>query len=224
MPKPTFAKLAATFKLSLEQAYEIIGSLGYATKMPCYTYSTPAKDCNTGSKLRKIPGSVCEKCYAMRGNFARPTIKAGLAKRALAMANPRWVPARVLVLFIKEKSGFFRWYSSGDLRHLGDLLKICAVARWLPHIKFWLPTHEYPVVNAFFAAGFKLPSNLVLRLSAIMRDGPPPLGMMHKYGVCGSRVSTNGRETCPASKQDNKCLDCRRCWDKRVKIVTYKYH
>lgn len=32
-----------------------------------------------------------------------------------------------------------------------------------------------------------------------------------------------GRE-CPAYKQDGQCKDCRACWDRKVKQVSYKEH
>ncbi len=31
-------------------------------------------------------------------------------------------------------------------------------------------------------------------------------------------------KTCPAAKQDNKCLSCRACWDKSVPNVAYGKH
>ena len=54
---------------SVKQAEKIMVSLGNASKMPCHTYSTPARLCVTGRKLRKIKGSTCHKCYAMKGNY-----------------------------------------------------------------------------------------------------------------------------------------------------------
>ena len=27
-----------------------------------------------------------------------------------------------------------------------------------------------------------------------------------------------------AAEQDNKCVECRLCWDKSIKNITYKYH
>jgi len=34
--------------------------------------------------------------------------------------------------------------------------------------------------------------------------------------------STEGN--CPAPKQGNKCVDCRKCWDKSIKNVSYTLH
>ena len=42
------------------QAKEIIGGdLSATTKMPCKSFNLPAWECRTGSKLAKIPGTVC---------------------------------------------------------------------------------------------------------------------------------------------------------------------
>ena len=55
--------------MNIKQAYEIIGSLGKPSKMPGFAYGTPAELCKTGSKLRKVKGSVCADCYAMKGCY-----------------------------------------------------------------------------------------------------------------------------------------------------------
>ena len=51
---------------TLKQASEIIGGYTVTSKMPTISYSISAKDCITGSKLRKIKNSVCSDCYALR--------------------------------------------------------------------------------------------------------------------------------------------------------------
>jgi len=209
--------------LTLEEAQEIVGSIGHASKMPCYTYSLPAKNCHTGSQLREIPNSVCSKCYALRGNFARPTVIAHMEKRLRSINDPKWVDAMVLVIQKLEYSGVFRWHASGDIQNLGHLIKIAEIARRLPKITFWLPTRELPILNAYVNAGFKFPKNLIVRLSAAMIEAQPPKEVMKRLGVLGSAVSKE-KWDCPASSQNNQCLDCRRCWDKNVPIVTYKYH
>lgn len=191
--------------------------------MPCYTYSLPAKNCHRGSKLHEIQGSVCSKCYARRGNFSRPTIQAGMEKRLETIEHPRWVDAMALVLQKMEYSGFFRWHASGDVQNLGHLIKIAEVARRLPNIRFWLPTHEFGIIGDYVRAGFKIPDNLIIRLSADMIEQSAPKRLMDDYGVLGGRVS-KVKWDCPAPSQNNQCLDCRRCWNKRIKVVTYKYH
>ena len=46
--------------LTIKQVKEDVGSLSKPSKMPGHGYSTPAKDCITGSKLAKIVNSYPE--------------------------------------------------------------------------------------------------------------------------------------------------------------------
>ena len=45
--------------MKVKEAIKITDSFTRTSKMPGLSYSLPAWECKTGSKLRKIPGSVC---------------------------------------------------------------------------------------------------------------------------------------------------------------------
>ncbi len=211
--------------LTLAEASEIIHSLGFARKMPCKVWSVPAKNCNRGSKLNKIKGTVCNKCYALRGHFARPTIQAGLQARQDAMEHPRWSEAMAIVLTAYETSGFFRWYAAGDIHKLVDLIKISDVCNRTPHIKHWLPTHEVGLLGDFRRAGFQWPKNLTVRLSADFIDKPNNRAVLKRLGVVSGEVSRDhNKVTCVAYQQDGMCQTCRACWHRSVPIVTYPLH
>lgn len=105
-----------------------------------------------------------------------------------------------------------------------------------PEVQHWLPTREYETVAEFLATG-KAPGNLVIRLSAHMIDSEPvvPAALDHlpvsavasvPYSSSGVRVvEGKGSIECRAVEtRDNKCGDCRACWDPRVKSVTYPQH
>mgnify|MGYP003328863762 CR=1 FL=1 len=47
-----------------------IGTLSNPSKMPSYAWGISAKHCNVGSKLAKIKGTICNKCYALKGHYA----------------------------------------------------------------------------------------------------------------------------------------------------------
>ena len=47
-----------------------IGKLSNPSKMPSYAWGISAKHCNTGSKLAKIKGTICNKSYALKGHYA----------------------------------------------------------------------------------------------------------------------------------------------------------
>ena len=66
----------------IKEAKEITGGLTYTTKMPGPSFNTPAQRCVTGSKLRNIKNSVCNGCYALKGNYVRfPKVGEALERR-----------------------------------------------------------------------------------------------------------------------------------------------
>ena len=191
------------------------------SKMPCHSFSIPISHCKTGSKLREIPGSVCFKCYAGRNFYNMPVVKNALARRYDGLRDPGWVEGMVASIRSKDRSGYFRWHDSGDLQGIWHLKNICAVARALPGIKFWLPTKEGRLVDRYRKLHGEEPENLTIRFSAHMIDErvDRPVASMVCKGAPPSDVWS-----CPAPRQGNKCLECRACWNKEVPIVAYHEH
>ena len=206
--------------MNIKQAKEIVGKLGKAGKMPCPTYNTPAKLCVTGSRLRKIKGSTCNKCYAMRGNYLFPKVQQGLHKRFNAFKHERFVEAMALTIRA-NCSSHFRWFDSGDLADRTMLQKIVEVCKSTPKIKHWLPTREVKIVKDYLKIYKKFPRNLVVRISAPMIDGKP---LKFRWtSTVHHKEKPTGRD-CPSRFQENKCMDCRACWDRRIKNVSYHKH
>jgi hypothetical protein len=157
-----------------------------------------------------------------------------MEKRFQSLTNPQWVEAMVTLISKKEKSGYFRWHDSGDIQSIEHLENIVKIAEALPYIKFWLPTREYNIVKEFQQKHWPkslggallrpkgFPPNLTVRLSGLMLDGLPPSKAQNPYGLPTSGAIVEGYN-CPASKQDNFCLDCRLCWDNNVHI-NYRKH
>ena len=208
--------------MTLLQALETINGFSKPSKMPCHSWSIPAKDCKTGSKLAKVEGSVCADCYAMSGFYRMGNVKSCLEKRLESLSNPKWENAMTIAISGSEGSGFFRWFDSGDIQSLAHLKQIAQIAKNLPSIQFWLPTKEYGIVTEYLQEN-ELPENLTIRLSGFMVDGPAPIALASRLGLVTSTVVSEGF-TCPASSQGNKCLSCRACWDKGVSNVAYKHH
>jgi len=208
--------------MTLLQALETINGFSKPSKMPCHSWSIPAKDCKTGSKLAKVEGSVCADCYAMSGFYRMGNVKSCLEKRLESLSNPKWENAMTIAISGSEGSGFFRWFDSGDIQSLAHLKQIAQIAKNLPSIQFWLPTKEYGIVTEYLQEN-ELPENLTIRLSGFMVDGPAPIALASRLGLVTSTVVSKDF-TCPASSQGNKCLSCRACWDKGVSNVAYKHH
>ena len=77
---------------------------------------------------RKVKGSVCASCYALKGNYTRyPAIKAAQYRRLEAMKNPPGSDAMITVIK-RQKSVEFRWHDSGDVQDEEHLNKIFAIA------------------------------------------------------------------------------------------------
>ena len=205
------------------EAWAYIGGLSEPSKMPCYSYSIHARNCKTGSKLAKIPGTVCSKCYGFRGHYPLPNVLKKQRHRIISMSKPYWVSAMVTSIASYESSGYFRFFDVGDVQNLSCLIKICEVCRQLPRIKFWLPTREDKILKAYINAGYDFPSNLVIRFSATRFEERPTVELLRELNILGSNVSKI-KWNCPSYLQNNQCLSCRACWNKSRKIITYMYH
>ena len=192
----------------VKDAVKITDSLTGTSKMPGKSYSLPAWECQTGSKLWNNPKSPCFFCYAKKNNYVRyPAIKAAQYRRLDAIKHPLWVDAMVAQI---KRMKWFRWHDAGDVQSVEHMNKILEVARQTPDTKHWMPTQERP----YLPAPEDVPDNMIIRLSAARIDGSAGNAWSHS-----SSVVTDGSETCPSGKQGNKCLDCRACWNKDIKTL-----
>jgi hypothetical protein len=208
---------------TIKQAEAIVGGLSKTSKMPTDSISLPASLCKTGSKLRQVPGSVCSKCYACKGAYSWGNVQAALETRHKALQNPAWVDAMVVLMKSKKRiksSGLFRWHDSGDIQSLEHLESIIAVCKATPEIKHWIPTKEKGILREYLRKHGAFPSNVVIRLSGAMIDGPMPRDAEHT-----STVTTDpAKATCRAFENNGQCGTCRQCWDNTVKNVVYLAH
>ena len=211
--------------LKTAMANEITGGLSNPSKMPCKSYGTPASACIVGSKLRQIKGSVCSKCYAHKGMYAFPNVQECQAKRLRSITDARWTGAMVKLISGQRKPDkFFRWHDSGDIQSLAHLADIVAIAIALPDYKFWCPTRESRIVQQFMAI-MPLPANLTVRVSASMIDGIAPVELTGTASAVHSTASPQaGHTACIAPSQNGECRECRACWMRSVKVVSYHQH
>ena len=195
-----------------KEAKEITGGLSKPSKMPGPAYNLPAPMCITGSTLVNIIGSVCNGCYALKGRYNFPNVKAALARRLQSLQHPQWVFAMTVLI---KGEPVFRWHDSGDLQSVQHLKNIFEVCKATPETSHWLPTREAKFLPL---STDSIPKNLIIRMSSHMIDQKPV-----KFWPWTSTVST-GSFTCPASKQGNECKSCRNCWDRNIANVSYPKH
>ena len=199
--------------MKVKEAIKITEGFTRTSKMPGLSYSLPAWECKTGSKLRKVKGSVCASCYALKGNYTRyPAIKAAQYRRLEAMKHPAWVTAMAAVI---KRQKWFRWHDAGDVQDQQHLQKIFEICRLTPETRHWLPTREAWIKDHLDSK----PDNLVIRFSPPMVNQRAPESWPNS-----SMVVDKGYHTCPAPAQGGTCLDCRQCWDPDIKTVSYGKH
>ena len=205
--------------MNKKEAKEITGGLSAPGKMPEGSYNLPARACQTGAKLRQIPGTPCFGCYAFKGRYNFPNVKDALTRRLESLQHPQWIEA--MAVLIKGKK-HFRWHDSGDLQSVDHLKKIFEVCKLTPATQHWLPTQE----RKYLPLG-SYPKNLIIRLSNAQNDTKPGNAWSHWSTVVSHQdapIYGATRHLCPAPEQDNTCGSCRACWSKDVKEVHYKIH
>lgn len=203
--------------LTLKESFEIIGGLSKTSKLPCHSWGLSTGLCKTGGKLKNIKDSPCAICYAAKGRYRFKQVSEAQKRREKNIEHPRWVEAMVTCLKHTIPIGvpYFRWFDSGDLQSEAMLQNIIEVANQLPTVNFWLPTQEIKMVQKHLVNN-ALPPNLVIRYSSPRINKP-----IQTYP--NSYVATENA-LCPAPVQNGQCLECRACWDKNVKTVSYLKH
>ena len=199
--------------MKTSEAWALVGGLSKPSKMPGWSIGLPAKECKTGSKLQAVPGSVCYDCYAMKGCYVFKVVQEAQYKRLKAIYTAPWVQA-MATLIQSKKADVFRWHDSGDVQDLDHLNKIYKVCRLTPETRHWLPTREAWTRDHVTRA----PDNLIIRFSMPMVDQAPAGSWPNT-----STVVTSGA-SCPAPNQGGKCRECRACWTKSIKNVSYGKH
>jgi len=174
--------------MKTDEALKIIGgSLSKPSKMPGWSIGLPAKECKTGSKLRKIEGSTCYDCYALKGCYVFKVVQDAQYRRLAAIKDPQWVTA-MAHLINSKKPDVFRWHDSGDVQDLDHLNKIYEVCRLSPSKRHWLPTREAWIQKHLASK----PENLIIRFSMPMVDQAPAGSFEHYSTVVKSGAN------CPA--------------------------
>ena len=213
--------------LSYADAVDIIGGYSNPSKMPWISWSLDARNCNNGGRLHKVEGSVCHKCYALKGNYRFNNVRRAQARRRAALDHPRFVEAFIYVLntrTVLDHEDRFRWFDSGDLPDFETLLKILQIAEGTPTVRHALFTKEYGLLRKLRLLGYGIPSNLFIRPSfpmvGHMWAGDRVPGDTGQQATVG--LSDPPHTQCEAALQDNKCLDCDACW--RLGSINFHKH
>lgn len=193
------------------------------SKMPSRSWSLQALTTCPASKDKGgelVP--ACKGCYATKGFYHMKNVKLPRIENQKGWKEDSWINDMVKEL---DNDRYFRWFDSGDIYDLRLAEKIYEVCKLTPWVKHWIPTrmHKFDKFKKVLDKIGRL-SNVVVRLSS---DG------INAEVIKGKNTSTiykndsqlkNNMVKCLASEQKGKCLNCRACWNKDIKIIAYKYH
>ena len=194
--------------------------LSNTSKLGVKSISLDANKCKTGSKLAKKSGTVCSGCYALKGCYVFPVVKDAMARRLEFFNSPNFIPIMVWLLQSQKKK-YFRWFDSGDIQNIFMGLNILEICKQTPDIKHWIPSKEYKMWREILKIE-KLPKNVCLRISSPNIDQKPLEGFNNTSTVHENKKAF-GLE-CIAYKQDGKCLECKACYNSKIKNISYPKH
>ena len=221
---------------TLKEAYGVVGKpTTDNSKMGDYVlcFNTDPHECNTGSALQKVEGSVCENCYSISlCNFRSNVHKSYKRNHDLlstAMQERGAEGVAEIVSFIINKKGreWVRDRDGGDCVSPEEFDMWTAVAKRNPEVNIWKPTKEAKWLRNFLSKAPDVPDNVVFRVSSPMVD-QEPLNFPHTSVVYTQEKFDAVEETetvrkCIAHEQDNQCLDCSMCWASGIKTIVYPF-
>jgi hypothetical protein len=171
-------------------------------------------------------------CYANEdaiGRYQTGNVQRCQAARLAFSRTEEFVPV-VIDALSSSRATRFRWHDSGDIYNLEYGRKLVEIARALPQITFWTPTHQPDTAKALLDEG--APKNFLLRVSADYIDCPPddvPAGAL----ACAVSTTLDGAKAlgmpCPATfhlpgHENGECGSCTACFSPKVECTVYKLH
>ena len=164
-------------------------------------------------------------CYAMRGHFSFPKVKARLMENLKAYReNPKLFFEMIAQAFDNYK--YARYFSSGDIVDEQFLKGMCWVARKCKTTKFLCFTKKYELVNKYIEDGHVIPKNLKIVFSA-WRDFVPenPYNLPMTFVRFPGKVESNNLIPEKTFKCKGSCAACKKCWElKKGEVVEFKKH
>lgn len=162
-------------------------------------------------------------CYACRGCYCFHDNQAQYAEN---LKFYREVDDFTFVTYVSwyimtENLSLFRYFTCGDIPDMRFVRLICEIARKNPHVRFWLYTKKYRLVNRFVRENglATIPENMVIIYSHWLNRDGTYYPMENPYNFPTSEFIPIGREeetarvthVCPCSDPDTieNCATCK---------------
>lgn len=196
--------------------------LSKTSKLGTKSWSLQAVDTCPGAYANGKLVPACSGCYATAGCYNFPD-----TKKVRADNKAQWKDESFISDFTKAlaKQSHFRWFDSGDMYSIELAEKMYRIMQATPNTKHWIPTRMYKfkkfedVLNRMKA----LP-NVSVRYSSDEIDGTYTKDLHGSTILPDASYADSDTLVCKAPEQGGKCLECRACYDKEVKVIGYLAH
>lgn len=173
---------------------------------------------------------VCQSCYATKGMYRFPVVKAARQENQKDYHRDDWVADMVKEV---SKYDYFRWFDSGDIETPELAIKIGAVIVGTPNTKHWLPTrsdkvrsiNDKPILKWRTS---KLLNNVVVRPSAdnigLNNNERPGVNSYVIRDTDLFEAKRQGIFVCPVTTDKNRtsCDTCTTCYtDAKVAYLVH---
>ena len=197
--------------------------LSRPTKLPGPSWSLPAGP--ACPFRRNGQGTICGSCYADNlGRYSQAQIKRAQwvrfdwTRECLRTSAGTQVFVETMVKAIVATGYTYMCvHDSGDLfspAYTRAWIRICEALSW---VRFWFPTRSWQAPWLDTIKELAALPNVAVRPSAIHFDDEPP----QVDGLAAGTTASSYAYTCPASRQNNSCGECRRCWVAKSWPISY---
>ena len=193
------------------------------------------------SKLDNVPSfdlplSTCKNrcnyfkddvCYTKNNYHEVFKARINKLKRNLKLIKSDKFVKKLTYEIIRAKTLYFRFFSSGQVENLEQLIKVLRVCAMCKDVKFCIMCNSDIIYSQLIQSGYKIPKNANLLLSNYEYNKRTPQFMQDyliksNIGITQTTIKKS-LVTCKASlKSGGLCETCTDCYNK--KDITFKIH
>ena len=166
-------------------------------------------------------------CYTKNNYHEVFKARINKLKRNLKLIKSDKFIKKLTYAIIRAKTLYFRFFSSGQVENLEQLIKVLRVCAICKDVKFAIMCNSDIIYSQLIQSGYKIPKNANLLLSNYEYNTRTPQFMQDyliksNIGITQTTIKT-ALVTCKASlKSGGLCETCTDCYTK--KDITFKIH
>ena len=166
-------------------------------------------------------------CYSKNNYHEVFKARINKLKRNLKLIKSDKFVKKLTYAIIRAKTLYFRFFSSGQVQDLSQVIKVLRVCAICKDVKFAIMCNSDIIFSQLIQSGYKIPKNANLLLSNYEMNTRTPQFMQDyliksNIGITQTTIKKS-LVTCKASKKSGGlCETCTDCYNK--KDITFKIH